>query len=57
MARESDIASVKAEQREIEAFLDDPASHQQIKHAWRPTFKEDDSPRRYEMMELLCRGK
>jgi carbazole 1,9a-dioxygenase terminal dioxygenase component len=27
---------VSAEQREIEAFLDDPASHQQIKHAWRP---------------------
>ena len=26
----------KTEQREIEAFLDDPASHQQVKHSWRP---------------------
>jgi hypothetical protein len=25
--------------------------------ATRPTFKDDDSPRRYEMMELLRRGK
>jgi len=26
----------KAEQREIEAFLDDPANHSQVKQSWRP---------------------
>ncbi|MBI3796852.1 MAG: hypothetical protein HY268_07780, partial [Deltaproteobacteria bacterium] len=26
----------KTEQRELEAFLDDPANHPQVKHAWRP---------------------
>ena len=36
MQGESDSAGVKPEQREIEAFLDDPSSHQQVKHAWRP---------------------
>ncbi|MGE0824036.1 MAG: Rieske 2Fe-2S domain-containing protein [Candidatus Binatia bacterium] len=36
MPDESESASVSAEQREVEAFLDDPASHQQVKHAWRP---------------------
>jgi len=36
MPGESDTASVKAEQRELEAFLDDPSGHQQVKHAWRP---------------------
>jgi carbazole 1,9a-dioxygenase terminal dioxygenase component len=33
----TDIAAeTKAEQRELEAFLDDPASHQQVKQSWRP---------------------
>jgi len=36
MPRQSDSTTVRAEQREIEAFLDDPSSHQQVKHAWRP---------------------
>src|SRR5713226_8868239 len=26
----------KAEHRELEAFLDDPATHQQVKQSWRP---------------------
>src|SRR5262245_15573846 len=26
----------KVERRELEAFLDDPANHQQVKHSWRP---------------------
>src|SRR5262245_23739040 len=33
----ADITSAeKTEQRELEAFLDDPASHQQVKQSWRP---------------------
>jgi carbazole 1,9a-dioxygenase len=36
MPGETDRASAKADQREVEAFLDDPSGHQQVKHAWRP---------------------
>ncbi len=30
------MTDAKAQQREIEAFLDDPTSHQQFKQSWRP---------------------
>lgn len=30
------VTDVEAQQREVEAFLDDPARHQQLKQSWRP---------------------
>ena len=36
MAIDTTTAAAKAEQREVEAFLADPANHQQVKQSWRP---------------------
>jgi carbazole 1,9a-dioxygenase terminal dioxygenase component len=36
MPEEDNSLAVKAEQREVEAFLEDPVSHQQVKQSWRP---------------------
>lgn len=36
MSGESTTTEEKTEQREVEAFLDDPASHSQVKQSWRP---------------------
>ena len=36
MAIDTTAAAAKAEQREVEAFLADPANHQQVKQSWRP---------------------
>ena len=36
MPAEVTTTEAQAEQREIEAFLDDPSHNQQVKHSWRP---------------------